>query len=502
MNRFIKLITIILFLGMTQIVISQEMMYKPYQKVDIPFYDGQVVRDFLKQRTAYDTLWLPVSVTEIGNSGVPSFHKYEYNENGLLKKYLLYDGNGDLIHYTYYNNTYLDPLMDVPDTIFHRIPLYGQNQPRRYYYNNRQADSSYFEEYFQLWDGEKWNTEEKTYVHLLDTASVSEFQDRIEIFNRYGQLKEGMKTYLTFDDQGNVVEILVELYDVATGQYKIIGKTEYLYDDDVCHSKINYTYTSSGTWQFISKLVDMKWFEFHGFNNGDMLFHSRPAGLYFLYSPKNKNKISSYKCWSTDQGATYLFSVEKVEWKLEPFSYHYKNYSGYNMCLNVRDYYEYNEHHHIIANGQIQYNFWICDTVPYFYVKDDYINKYDNRGRRNEYIQYNSGYPPLDSVILSTFTYTVDSFTYVLRPVGIAELPAGNHTLLIVPNPSGETVRITAADEVETVSFYTVDGRLAYSRNGTGKEMNVNIQGLAAGVYVVQARLKNGGVQTGKVVVR
>jgi hypothetical protein len=32
--------------------------------------------------------------------------------------------------------------------------------------------------------------------------------------------------------------------------------------------------------------------------------------------------------------------------------------------------------------------------------------------------------------------------------------------------------------------------------------MTVNIQGLAAGVYIVQARLKNGGVQAGKVVVR
>jgi len=86
--------------------------------------------------------------------------------------------------------------------------------------------------------------------------------------------------------------------------------------------------------------------------------------------------------------------------------------------------------------------------------------------------------------------------------VGIKELPAGNHTLLIVPNPSGETVRITAEDDISTVSFYAADGRLAHSRNGAGKEMNVNIQGLAAGVYVVQARLKNGGVQTGKVVVR
>jgi hypothetical protein len=108
-----------------------------------------------------------------------------------------------------------------------------------------------------------------------------------------------------------------------------------------------------------------------------------------------------------------------------------------------------------------------------------------------------------DSIIHYNYPTVVDSFNYIVRPpAGTLELPADKHNLLIVPNPSDETVRITAADSIATISFYASDGRLAYSRDGAGKEMTVNIQGLAAGVYVVQARLKNGGVQAGKVVVR
>jgi 5-hydroxyisourate hydrolase-like protein (transthyretin family) len=433
---------------------------------------------------------------------------YEYFENGLLKKYSVYSGEtGEVEVIQQFNNTYRDPLMDIVDTIFFngRIhPVTGEyHPPYRYYYNNRQADSSYFEEYYQIWDGEKWNTEEKTYVHLLDTASVSEFQDHVEIFNRYGQLKEGIKTFLTFDDQGNVIEAFIESYDVASGQYQTSYKAVYLYNEEgKCHTCNFYFYTTSGTWGLMSRFTDMEWFEFHGFSNGDMLFYGEPAGLYKFYSPKNKNKISNLKYWELCGGSMRLSSIDSMEWKLSPFSYHCFFYTAYNMCLMGHNYYEYNEHYHFTSHGLFSYDAIDCDTIPYLYVQDDFTNKYDDRGRRYEYIHYNSWFPPYDTITHSAFTYTVDSFTYVLRPVDIPELPADKHTLLIVPNPSDETVRITATDDIATVSIYASDGRLAYSRDGAGKEMRINVQGLASGVYVVQARLKNGGMQTGKVVVR
>ena len=101
MNRFTQLTLMILLFVITPNVFPQEMLYKPYRGGDIPFYDGDAVRSFLKRQTAYDTLWLPVSMIEIGGrSDTLSRHIYEYHENGLLKKHSIYDYNtGDLEYY-------------------------------------------------------------------------------------------------------------------------------------------------------------------------------------------------------------------------------------------------------------------------------------------------------------------------------------------------------------------------------------------------------------------
>jgi hypothetical protein len=270
----------------SQQMISQQMLYKEYPKIDLPFYDGNAVRSsFLKQQTAFDTLWLPVSAHEIWDDGPVDLADrmiYEYHENGLLRKTTGYEYTGDVYGFGYYNNTYIDPLMDVPDTLFYKQLIVGQ-PPCRYYYNNHQADSSYYEEYYQVWNGGKWNTEEKTYVHLLDTATVSEFQDHVEVFDRNGNMTKGRKTFLTFDEQGNVIEAITELYDVATKQYEISYKFVYLYDDNgKSHTSEQYS-RAPGTWKLVARLKDIKWFEFHGFDNGDLLFFGKPLGLYYQY---------------------------------------------------------------------------------------------------------------------------------------------------------------------------------------------------------------------------
>jgi len=516
MNNCVKLALTIFIIGISQNIFSQH-TFKSYKKVDIPFCNENTFSsNFLKHQTISDTLWLPASGYEIGSSGNRSTNYiYEYHENGLLKKFSIYSAyDGELTSSYDFNNTYIDPLIDIPDTIFFNgyiHPLTGEYRPpRRYYYNHRQADSSYFEEYYQVWDGERWQTGQKIYVHLLDTATVSEFQHHIEIFDGNGRLLEGGKVFLTFDDKGNVMEALTELYDIATNQYKVSFKHTYLYDDEgKCHTRNEYSYTASGTWRIEFKLTNIKWFDHHGFDNGDLYFFGTLTGLYEGYSPKNKNKVSSLEVWRLYGNTLGLTWIDTIKWETEPFSYHFDHYSRVN-CIVARWEYACNEHFHTTALNDWTYdNFYVLpcdpDPVPARYVLNDFINKYDDRGRRYEYIQNQTVHLssfPHDSILHLTMTYIIDSFTYVLRPVATVELPEDKRTLLIVPNPSGETVRITAGDDITTVSFYASDGRLAYSRNGTGKEMNVNIQGLAKGVYVVQARLRNGTVQTGKVVVK
>jgi hypothetical protein len=440
-------------------------------------------------------------------------YKYEYHENGLLKKLSVYSlFTGDLSATYYFNNTYRDPLMDIVDTIFYHgyiHPITGEYYPpRRYYYNHHQVDYSYFEEYYQLWDGEKWKTGQKTYVHLLDTATVSEFQHHIEIFDGSGYLIEGGKTFLAFDDKSNVTEALVELYDMVTNKYKISYKFVYLYDDEgKCHTRDYYAYTSSGSWRLEDKLTKIKWFDHHGFDNGDLYFFGTLIGLYEGYSPKNKNKIFSLENWKFDGSNISLVWIDTIKWEIEPFSYYFDHYSNVK-CLVQNWNYEYNEHYHVTAKWDVTFDDFYavpCHSIPdsVRYVIDHFINKYDDRGRRYEYIQnqkvHLAFFPP-DSVLQITMTYVVDSFTYI-TPVSNDELTLDKHSLLIIPNPSSETVHIVAADSIAEIIFYTSDGRLAHSQEGSGKEMHLSLNGLSKGIYIVQARLKNGEMQTVKMVV-
>jgi hypothetical protein len=314
-------------------------------------------------------------------------------------------------------------------------------------------------------------------------------------------MKEGRKTFLTFDEQGNVIEAISEIYDVATKQYKISHKYDYWYDvDGKCYNRSSYLYNSFGTWKKSTQLTDIKWFEFHGFNNGDLLFFGYPLGLYEQYSPKNKNKMSSLKFFTLQYSHLRLNNIDTVKWTLYPFSCH-RFYYDENICLYYHKYYEYNEHYHLTSDGSLLHESWNCDTTVFNYIKDEYVNKYDDRGRRYEYIMYQEAL--IDTLYITDMTFTVDSFTYVVRPpVGIEDLPLAQSELLIIPNPSDDTVRITAADDIATITLYASDGRLAHSQTGSGRETMVNLQGLAKGIYVVQVRLKNGGVQTGKVVVQ
>jgi hypothetical protein len=139
--------------------------------------------------------------------------------------------------------------------------------------------------------------------------------------------------------------------------------------------------------------------------------------------------------------------------------------------------------------------------------KHTYINYYDERNRFYKYDVYqiyfddrfNDG--SRDNVLI--LTYVVDSFTYVLKKVNIEELLAESHDKLkIIPNPSDGYIKIIASDEMEEIGLYAMDGRLVYNRKAAGKETELGNYILPKGTYVIKAKLKNGGVQTGKVVMR
>jgi hypothetical protein len=204
--------------------------------------------------------------------------------------------------------------------------------------------------------------------------------------------------------------------------------------------------------------------------------------------------------WKRLNGSMYLASLDTMKWNLEPFSRHYFSYMGYNRCLSIHYGLEYDEHYHLTSGVDLGGGRITKKKISCGYIINDYINKYDDRGRWYEYTVTQDAFI-IDTLYHAKRTFIVDSFTYVVRPVNIEEFQIDKHTLLIVPNPGNETVRITATDSIATLNLYASDGRLAYTQEGNGKEMIVNLHGLSKSIYIVHARLKNGGVQTGKVVV-
>jgi hypothetical protein len=86
--------------------------------------------------------------------------------------------------------------------------------------------------------------------------------------------------------------------------------------------------------------------------------------------------------------------------------------------------------------------------------------------------------------------------------VGIEQLKIENGELKIYPNPASGIATISATDEIEQLNIFDITGRLVKSQSPANRQVTFDTGILPKGIYLVQARLKDGGVQMGKVVVK
>ncbi|MGQ3130437.1 MAG: T9SS type A sorting domain-containing protein [Flavobacteriales bacterium] len=87
--------------------------------------------------------------------------------------------------------------------------------------------------------------------------------------------------------------------------------------------------------------------------------------------------------------------------------------------------------------------------------------------------------------------------------VGVDEAPAQSLALDIFPNPSNGdfAVRIKENGTLERIDIYDLSGKLVHSVVSPGQsQVNISRTDLKAGTYVLNARLKDGKTQTGKLV--
>ena len=77
-----------------------------------------------------------------------------------------------------------------------------------------------------------------------------------------------------------------------------------------------------------------------------------------------------------------------------------------------------------------------------------------------------------------------------------------NHLLTIYPNPVSYMVTISATDEMQQLEVFDITGRLVKNLTLASEQVSFDTSIFPIGIYIVQARLKEGGVQRGKLVVK
>jgi hypothetical protein len=83
-----------------------------------------------------------------------------------------------------------------------------------------------------------------------------------------------------------------------------------------------------------------------------------------------------------------------------------------------------------------------------------------------------------------------------------AAVQFGQQLLVIAPNPVSGMVTISATDEMQQLDLFDFTGRLLKSQTHASEQMSFNTEGLPPGIYIVQARLKEGNMQRGKLIVK
>ena len=83
---------------------------------------------------------------------------------------------------------------------------------------------------------------------------------------------------------------------------------------------------------------------------------------------------------------------------------------------------------------------------------------------------------------------------------GVMEVERDPKAITLYPNPVGEVLTVEiSSDNISRVELYDVFGKLVATLSPEGTTANIHVGYLPAGVYMVRTTLRNGSVQTGKV---
>jgi len=311
---------------------------------------------------------------------------------------------------------------------------------------------------------------------------------------------------LVYDERGFVVTRFSYEHSFVSGETRRIKYEYYLNEDGSIYAIDVYLYRNN-EWQWLRKERDITWALWLGYGGYDVMGWGNKDNI-----PINgkRNKVTSVTQWNkkTIDDEWEWEHMIKTYWDLDDYGSNIDTLflsldGGETMYPSISETYRHDEYGNDTERG---FTFWDAPDAA----GNQIISAGNNFKSRYSYNEM--GWYKLEDWIelYDTKTHQWDSLTLYKEEVtkwgdpftGITELPPRENQLLIAPNPASGAVTISATAEIEQLQIFDIVGRLVHSHTSASKEVVFDTGILAKGIYLVRAQLKNGGVQTGKVVVR
>ena len=415
-----------------------------------------------------------------------------------------------------FNNTFVMEGRNMVDTSTYYSISNGIYTPSfRYchnyhYYDKFETDSFFYERIRQQWDpvNKKWNNVMKQYEGYADTVLWN--RTRYITYN-YDATELSWKPSvqhldsLIYNSQGFVIARMKTLYFFNTN-HADTAKHEYYLNEDGSIYAIDILFPQNDGWELVAKWTDITWalwLGYGGFNVMDFINRDN------IPINGKRNKQTSETGWVKNGDEWEWVNMRKKYWDIDDCG------SNTDTLFNSLDggqtsfprsavTFRFDEYGNETEIGSVGWE-----------DPDEHGNQLIKGGSRNKMQDSydDNGWYKFEGWIdlFNEDLYQWDSITVYREEVvkwidpnnNISELlQSGNHLLSIFPNPVSGIVTISASAEMQQLSIFDITGRMVANSLPTGERAVFDTGALPQGVYLVRALLKDGGVRTGKVVVR
>ncbi len=452
---------------------------------------------FCNQRS--DTLWLPRNCERWYWNGKELEHTeliiaLEYNEEAFWKSE---------IHLDYISG----------DTLNKLSHLYDENQRNTIdtYYRYDKSESKWIGLYRGLYFYDQFGNTDTTLVQAWDNT-LNNWRDSVASVDVFVDTLE----YL----QSTLFEIKDGIWD-TTWSYKWVN---YFGDDDVVDSLKQFQYN----------IYTNKW--------------ETKVLANFINNEQGQPKEHYWYSWTLDTNNQYYwkpgYHYTNNEWYT--FNTYINNYKNRIKTRNINywfgdkyypiyvdsNYYHYNNEEELY-HYSFYYNEGDTVAIPYLFLTIRLENYED--GNKRKYTRYfrDKHEDPLvldylDSCVWTYYKGSLESLyriqfdtakkvwhpaaralysnfvPFVNTSTGLQQIKTNNERLIIEPNPANQSVSIESDGEIESISIYSLEGRLVkeWSVSHPQSSIMLDINDLPGGTYIINANIRKKHRATAKLMVR